>query len=109
MKNIFSKQDLYEFHLFMQLSAFGVQPKYAAAIVQGIEFGGVGGSEDDWLLALADSDGGIVTFSSSLNAVKDYILRIKNSLFFLSNLSGVVREVEDLVQNLFAGRSKQAI
>jgi len=85
-----------------------VQPKHTAAIVQGIDFGAVGGNEDEWLLALTDSDGGIVTFTSSLDAVKDYILRTKNSFFFLSNLSGVVREVEDLIQNLFAGRSKQA-
>ena len=103
MKNIFSKQDLYEFQLFMQLAAFGVQPKYAAAIVQGIEFGGVSGGEEAWLLALTDSDGGIVTFTSTLNAVKDYILRTKNTFFFIADLSGVVREVEGRLKNLSAG------
>ena len=95
MKNIFSKQDLYQFQLFMQLTTFGVQPKYAAAIVQGIEFGGPGEGGDVWLLALTDSDGGIVTFASTLNAVMDYILRTKNTFFFLADLSGVVREVEN--------------
>lgn len=100
MKNIFSRQDLYEFHLFMRLAAFGVQPKHAAAIVEGIEFGGVDGDGDVWLLALTDADGGIVTFSSTLSAVRDYILRAKNSFFFLADLGGVVREVEAKLENL---------
>lgn len=105
MKNIFSKQDLFEFQLFMQLAAFGVQPKHAAAMVEGIEFSSVGRDEDVWFLALTDSDGGIVTFTSTLNAVRDYILRTKNSFFFLSDLSGIIREVEDRLKNLFSGSS----
>jgi len=101
-KNVFSKQDLYEFQLFIKLTAFGVQPMHAAAIVQGIESSAIGEDEDVWFLALTDPDGAIITFTSTFNGVRDYILRTKNAFFFLAHLGGVVKEVEDRLQNLFA-------